>query len=82
MNLNFIKLEYSYILLPGHLAQLGAHFLDVEGVRGSSPLVPTRNKPSSDGLFSCAQVLRDSNKEGGTKCRKEKPRWGLDADAA
>ena len=24
----------------GHLAQLGEHFLDVEGVRGSSPLVP------------------------------------------
>ena len=27
--------------MPGHLAQLGEHLLDVEGVRGSSPLVST-----------------------------------------
>ncbi len=28
------------ILQHGHLAQLGAHILDVDGVRGSNPLVP------------------------------------------
>ena len=27
--------------VSGHLAQLGEHLLDVEGVRGSSPLVST-----------------------------------------
>ena len=27
--------------MNGHLAQLGEHLLDVEGVRGSSPLVST-----------------------------------------
>ena len=34
-----------YYNRAGHLAQLGEHFLDVEGVRGSSPLVPTKDHP-------------------------------------
>ena len=42
----YAPIEYSGVEVPyapsGHLAQLGAHFLDVEGVRGSSPLVPTK----------------------------------------
>ena len=36
---HFVR-NYDNISASGHLAQLGAHFLDVEGVRGSSPLVP------------------------------------------
>ena len=34
-------LEICYYYLCGRLAQLGEHFLDVEGVRGSSPLAST-----------------------------------------
>ena len=46
-----------YNSLCGHLAQLGEHLLDVEGVRGSSPLVSTII-PVKSGLNSCFFCIR------------------------
>lgn len=44
--------------MPGHLAQLGEHLLDVEGVRGSSPLVST-SIPVKSGLNSYFFCIRE-----------------------
>ena len=82
--LEYLGVEVPYApLISGHLAQLGAHFLDVEGVRGSSPLVPITKQDAE----RCPVLLCSGNKglepgESERSERKEKVRWTFDADAA
>ena len=68
-----------YTIIHGHLAQLGAHILDVDGVRGSSPLVPREKQDTERCPVFCLGTNKGTRTTRQAKLRKV--RWTFRAEA-